>query len=234
MIKCKIASLVAAGLVLTGCSTVSRGPMTYAAPPIEAKGKVDFSLVALLSPNAPVETLEAALAGFGKDTHDRNRVAGALLLASDRNCDVYLENLRGFQSAWRTAFGLASVGLGAAGAIVTGADTARLLSGLTGAASGAQGKLDENIMGGLAAEVLVAGVRAGRAPHRNQIVEDMRTKSYPEWPVELAIADVLSYHGRCNVMSGLTTAQRAVEGAAQPTNLTVTLAPTETAVAAVP
>jgi hypothetical protein len=80
-------------------------------------------------------------------------------------------------------------------------------SGLTGAASGVVGKLDENIMGGLAAEVLVAGVRKGRGDIRDAILNKMQS-SYASWPVEVAIADLMTYHGRCNVMSGLTTAQR--------------------------
>lgn len=238
-----ISTLIAVtmGLMSTGCSTVFRGPITHAASPMTLHGPVKFDIANLLSANptrpdaaadgniGPLERhVEHGLADFLSRNRtspngpaipttleqDRNRVAGALLLASDRNCDVYLENLRGAQSFWRTAFGLAGVGLGAAGAIVTEADTTRLLSGLAGASAGSIGKLDENLMGGMAAEVVVAGVRAGREPIRRDIIVKMQSE-YPEWPVEIAIADVLRYHGRCNVMSGLTTAQKAVERESQ-------------------
>lgn len=201
--------IVISGLTLGGCSSLYRGAPTYASPPMTIEQQVQFDIAMLLG-SAKDTRLETAIMNFSGSDAERNRVTGALLLASDRNCDLYLENLRGYQSAWRTAFSLAGVGLGAAGAIVTGADTARLLSGLTGAASGAQGKLDENLMGGMASEILVSGVRAGREPIRAEIVANMQ-KSYVQWPVELAIADVIRYHGRCNVVSGLTTAQRAVE-----------------------
>ena len=214
--------LTAVGLaasLTSGCSKLFRGPGTHAASPMMHQGPVKLDLAVMLDPSIPAVAwdaepepgrLERALATFDGGMDRRNSIAGALLLASDRNCDVYLENLRGFQSTWRTSFSLASVGLGAAGAIVTGADTSRLLSGLTGASSGAVGALDDNIMGGMAAEVLVAGVRAGREPLRQAIIQNMALP-YEQWTVEIAIADVLRYHGRCNAMSGLASTQRAVE-----------------------
>jgi hypothetical protein len=218
------ASLVLAAVILIapvagGCSKAFRGPLTHAASPLLHQGPVKLDLAVMLDPSIAAIAweeepepgrLERAFANFDGGVQRRNSIAGALLLASDRNCDVYLENLRTLQSTWRTSFSLASVGLGAAGAIVTGADTSRLLSGLTGATSGAVGALDNNIMGGMASEVLVAGVRAGREPLRLAIIQNM-TLSYEAWPVEIAVADVLRYHGRCNAMSGLASTQRAVE-----------------------
>lgn len=195
---------------LLGACSIIRGPLGYAASPTTDPDQVQLNLNALLDPSGNSQTLEKALAAFPDTEERRNAVVGALLMASERNCDIYMENLRGYQSTWRTGFSLASVALGAAGSIVTDSASARLLSGLSGASTGASGKLDENILGGMAAEVMLSGVRAAREPYRRAILDNLDT-DYSEWPVEIAIADVFRYHGRCNVVSGLAAAQNAIE-----------------------
>ena len=65
-------------------------------------------------------------------------------------------------------------------------------------------------MGGTAANVLLAGVRAAREPIRTDILGRF-DESYSDWPVSVALADVMQYHGRCNVVSALTAAQTASE-----------------------
>jgi hypothetical protein len=135
---------------------------------------------------------------------------GALLLASDRNCDIYMENLRGAQAAWRTGFSVTDVFLGAVGSMFDDADTAGALSGLSGVAGSLSGRLDEGLMGGTTANVVLAGVRAAREPLRNNILGRFGA-DYPTWPVSVAIADVMQYHGRCNVVSAVGAAQSAAE-----------------------
>lgn len=199
--------------ILGGCGSL-RGPLTYAASPTDDPDEVQLDLIRLLDPHGTSQTLEAALAAFPDTEERRNAVVGALLMASERNCDLYMENLRGAQAGWRTSFSLASVALGTAGSIVTDSASARLLSGLSGASSGASGKLDENLLGGMAAEVMLSGVRAAREPYRDAILAKL-DDSYAAWPVEISIADVFRYHGRCNVVSGLGAAQNAVEAQIQ-------------------
>ncbi|KRA58447.1 hypothetical protein ASD79_14135 [Caulobacter sp. Root655] len=173
---------------------------------------MQLSLPILLG-GSSADSLETALAKFNTDPTQpkRNAVVGALLAASERNCDIYVENLRGNQATWRTTFSLSTVVLGAAGSIVTDADSARTLSALSGAAGGASGKMDENILAGRGAEVILTGIRAAREPYRLQLIDSMKKQPYPDWPLEVALADVMRYHGRCNVISGLSAIQTATE-----------------------
>jgi len=204
------ASIVAM-TALTGCLG-RQAPITYAASPTTQEGAVRLNLVLLLDPTATHSSLEVAFAHFPRDAARRDAVVGALLMASERNCDIYMENLRGAQSAWRTGSSLTSLALGTAGSIVTDSASARLLSGLSGASGSISGRLDENLMGSMAADVLLQGVRAAREPYRQAIVRNLTHNTrYEAWPIEVAVADVFQYHGRCNVISGLAAAQRALE-----------------------
>lgn len=198
-------------LALASCAG-TRGPITYASAPMDEQGPITLDLMTLLAPDGGAATLEQALVGFPQDAAARNAVVGALMLASERNCDIYLENLRGAQTAWRTGAGLTSLALSTAGSIVTDSASARLLSGLAGASGSLSGRLDENLMSGMTADVILLGVRAGREPLRRTIAAKLTgNTTYSDWPIQIAIADVLQYHGRCNVVSGLAAAQRAVE-----------------------
>ena len=222
--------LLTTGLVLGlgACASFDRqvdptsAPRTFAAAPYLHAGRSDviqYDLGALLGASAPLDspsqTAGALIAFSGQADPEarRNEVVGALLLASDRNCDIYMENLRGAQSAWRTGFSAADILVSAAGSMFEDGDTAGALSGLSGVAGSLSGKLDEGLMGGMAANVILAGVRAAREPVRTAILGRF-DQDYAAWPVSVAIADVMQYHGRCNVVSALSAAQQATERAA--------------------
>lgn len=203
-------AVLAAALAVAGCQT--RGPLTYAASPTTVDAPVQLDLLRLLDPSGQQQSLEAALAQFPRDPHRRDAVAGALYMASVRNCDLYMENLRGSQTVWRSGFSLSSLALGTAGSIVTDSASARLFSGLSGAAGSAAARLDEHLLGGMAADVMLSGVRAAREPFRRAIVSKIEDEtSYDAWPIEMAIADIMQFHGHCNVISGLAAAQRVIE-----------------------
>ncbi len=230
MIRCM--AIAGAMLCLAACSTFDRqvhpggAPRTFAAAPYLHTGRWDviqYDLATLLGatpsgdPGQTAQGAELAFARFealdsASAEARRNEVVGALLLASDRNCDIYMENLRGAQASWRTGLSVSNVLLGAAGPMFSDGGTAGVLSGLSGAAGGLSGKLDEGLMGGMAANVILTGVRAGRAPLRLNILGRF-DEDYSAWPVSVAVADVMEYHGRCNVISGLTAAQKATEEA---------------------
>lgn len=220
--------IAAAALCLGACASFDRrvdetvAPRTFAAAPYLHEGRSDviqYDLGILLGratiSDSPSQTA-AAMIAFGNGPNPqarRNEVVGALLLASDRNCDIYMENLRGAQAAWRTGFSVTDIVVGAAGSMFDDGDTSGALSGLSGVAGSLSTKLDEGLMGGTTANVLLAGVRAAREPLRTQILARF-SQDYSAWPVSVAIADVMQYHGRCNVVSALTAAQSAADGVA--------------------
>ena len=221
--------IIALALSLGACATFDRrvddraAPRTFAAAPYLHEGRSDviqYDLGVLLGVSTGLDSpskTAAAMTAFrhGADPEARrNEVVGALLLASDRNCDIYMENLRGAQAAWRTGFSVTDVLVGAAGSMFDDAATAGALSGLSGVAGSLSGKLDEGFMGGTTANVLLAGVRAAREPMRRDILRRFE-ESYLNWPVSVALADVIQYHGRCNVVSALAAAQRAADDVAE-------------------
>lgn len=165
-------------------------------------------------------TLEAALADFdrGADSPDsrgarRNAIVGAVIMASDKNCDVYLEYLHGNQIAIRGLSSVAATVLSGAGAIATPTHSAQLLSALGAASTGIGGNLNDAVFSNKAADVIASGIRADRAGLRAAIDVKMRSADYANWPLSLALADAFIYHGRCNAISGMSFLQGKAEEA---------------------
>jgi hypothetical protein len=98
---------------------------------------------------------------------------------------------------------------GAAGAVVTGADGARALAGLSGATSGVRAEYNEQYFADLAAHVVTKGINA----RRNEILEKIHVAqgmSVKEYTIEIAIADAIVYHGACSLVGGLEQADSTV------------------------
>jgi len=162
-------------------------------------------------------SLEDALAGF--DSHGtaaeraeaRNAIVGAVLLASDKNCDVYLEYLHGNQIAIKGITSVAATVLGGAASVTTPERSSHLLAAIGSAATGVGGNLSEAVFSNRAVDVIVSGIRSERASLRTEIQREMKTESYADWPLSIAMADGLKYHGRCNAISGLAYLQGTAE-----------------------
>src|SRR3990167_9579370 len=166
-------------------------------------------LVALYSVPPTTQTkMEEALATFdtppaaaAADTRAarRNQIVGAVFMASDKNCDVYLEYLHGNQIVIKGAPSVAATILSGAGAIATPARSAQILSALGSASSGVGGNLNEAIFSNKAADVIAGGIRADRAVLRNKIeLRMVAAEPYSDWSLATALAEAFSYHGRCN------------------------------------
>lgn len=138
-------------------------------------------------------------------------MVGALLLASNRNCSVYVENVRAAQVTYRSIFDVAGLGLNSASIIVGAEGTKNTLSGLAGLSDSISTSLDDNLLSGLAHEVVVEGIETRRQESRLAILQKLDV-SYQNWPVEVAIADALAYHGECSVIAGLAEAKDALSG----------------------
>lgn len=162
-------------------------------------------------------SFEDALAAFdrsgtGPDRAERrNAIVGAVLLASDKNCDVYLEYLHGNQIAIKGFASVAATILGGAASVTTPERSSHLLAAIGTAATGVGGNLSEAVFSNRAVDVIVSGIRSERASLRQEIQGSMRAETYGDWPLSIAIADGLKYHGRCNAISGLAYLQGTAE-----------------------
>ena len=176
-------------------------------------------LIGRYSGKADTRSLEVALSDFdvlpaASRAERRNAIVGAVLMASDKNCDVYLEYFHGNQIAIKAISSISATLFSGAAAIATPASSSRVLAALGSAATGVGGNLNEAAFSSKAADVVASGVRAERATLRQELDTRMATAdNYVVWPLSLALADAFRYHGRCNAISGLAYLQGRAETA---------------------
>jgi hypothetical protein len=136
----------------------------------------------------------------------RNTVAQAIVDASTRNCDAYLNSLRGDQVANRTLSDILATGFGIAGGLTDPVRNAKILSSLGGFSTAFGASIDRNIFAQQAVELIADQVKKYRAAERTTI-EGKYSRSYSDWSLEQAMADVVEYHADCSLMKGLVLTQ---------------------------
>lgn len=159
---------------------------------------------------------ERALAGFSAGDREklklsRNEIVGALLMASEKNCEVYLQYLRGNQVAIKGFSTMAASILAGAATVTTPERSSKLLAALAGISTGVGGNLADAVFSSRAADAIVSGINAERAAVKSELLGRMED-SYEAWPVSLALAGVVTYHSRCSAVSGLAYLQGSAEG----------------------
>jgi hypothetical protein len=107
-------------------------------------------------------------------------------------------------------FGTLTTILGGAGAIVTGANSARILSGLAGISSGTRAELNQAIFESIATSVIIPGIQKSRNEFHKEIL-NKRSKLLEEYTIEGAIADAITYHGYCSMDTGIAYAQKSIQ-----------------------
>ena len=157
-----------------------------------------------------IDPLIAAVGQNGDRKFIRNDVVSALISASTANCYAYLKNLRGDQVSSRLLFDALSGGFATAGSLVVPTQTAHLLGGLSAFSTAEGSSFDRNIFAQQAAEAVGDAILQLRAEDLTKINHSM-TLPYNEWPLGLALADVMAFHGDCSVTRGLTQMQGAIQ-----------------------
>lgn len=141
----------------------------------------------------------------------RNRIQGRIIQASNQACGVYINFLRQFETQGEFFLGSMATILAGAGAIVTGANAARALSGSAAIFEGTRAEFRQAFFSNLATHVIVPGIEHRRDTilngERGNENESGILANWDEdlekYPVEMAIADALHYHAHCNLMAGL-------------------------------
>ncbi len=144
----------------------------------------------------------------------RSQIQDRLIAASNQRCNIYTTYLKRLSTKNNAIFGTLTTVLGGAGAIVTGAHTARLLSGLAGISSGARAELNQAIFESVATSVIVPAIQKQRA----EILVEIQNKrvgpnklGLTEYTIEGAIADAIRYHGACSMDAGISFAQKSIQ-----------------------
>lgn len=232
-IECKRVTRLAAALALAlaaalgGCASMSERNVSKQGPQglfVKQRNISAVDLLALVSggtatdasvndekdyPSALDQAL-GRLTGTEREAR-RNLVLDRLVMASNDLCEEYKTVLKKKQAGANFWYGLAAVVSGAAGAAATGATAAKNLAAVSGVSSGLRAEHNNAYYADLAAQVIVKGINRRRD---NILGEIMQARECPErqYSVEMAIADVVTYHGACSLIGGLEQADSAIGG----------------------
>lgn len=142
----------------------------------------------------------------------RNQILNHLIAASNQRCNLYMTYLKRINTYTNGIFGTLTTVLGGAGAIVTGENTARLLSGLAGISSGTRAELNQAIFESVATSVIVPGITKSREAFLKEVESTLDAdKDIQKRPIEWAVATGIAYHGLCSMDTGIAYAQKSMQ-----------------------
>lgn len=165
------------------------------------------------------DKIEKAFIAFYKNPIDqkrrRNSIQERILSASVQRCGEYKNFLKQFESGTNFFLGSMTTAVAGAGAIFTGLDTVRALSGTAAIISGVRAEFNEDYFSNQTVQVLTNGFESKRDELYEKIL-NRRNQSITRYPVEAAIKDAIEYHASCSLIAGLEQAALAIERAKNP------------------
>ncbi len=201
---------------ILAASTPEQTP-SACAPPAPTTGQTGAAGVA---GSADLGCLEQATRVFYADRLEqrqrRDQVQARLLAASDRACQIFTQDLNTLQSTTNLGLGLLTTGFAAAGAIVTQATAARILSGLAAGATGARAEFNADYFYKEAVPVIVKAIDTDRHDYVRDVITINRAKSIEDYTLWDAIGDAIRYNEKCSLVSGLSQIQTALIQAESP------------------
>jgi hypothetical protein len=148
----------------------------------------------------------------------RTRLQQRLIAASDANCIAFKSELYAVQAWFNFGTGSAALATTAAGAIVTDAPTARLLSGIGSAITGFRAEGNDDFFRKMYFEAISQAIDSKRLQLRTDMV-GLLSRTIDEYPVEAAIADAIRYNNACSLVEGVALVQHAVSVSDDPAGL---------------
>lgn len=142
----------------------------------------------------------------------RNDLQDRIIAASNQRCGAYLRVLVSSKSQTQMGWGGLATLLSGAATVTTPAAAAKVLSAGSTISNSYLSLYNEAYFNSLSINVISAGI----AKHREGLLQYMggeRSKEMNEYPVNRAIADALSYHAACNIVTGLEAAATATNAA---------------------
>ena len=97
-----------------------------------------------------------------------------------------------------------------AGAIFTGVNTVRALSGTASIISGVRSEFNEDYFANRTIQVLAAGFDKKRE-RKYQAIQRRQKDDIADYTVENAVKDAADYHAQCTLIAGLQEAAIAIE-----------------------
>lgn len=183
---------------------------------LDPKGNLLKEAFATLSESAKIKYLSEAFLEANnspKATDLRAQIQDRVIAASDQRCNLYMTYLKRVSTYENGIFGTLTTILGGAGAIVTGENSARVLSGLAGMSSGTRAELNQALFESVATSIITPGIEKARSEF---LVEMMNKRKDPPlaigaYTIQGAIADAIKYHGLCSMDAGINSAQKSLQ-----------------------
>ena len=140
----------------------------------------------------------------------RNSVVGALISASNVNCAVYLRNLRGDQAYARVISDWVGIGAGGWAQTLKAPSHVKEATVIgTGAVAGGAA-FDRDVFANAAIEIVTQSVETTRTNELKEI-QGKFNASPSDWPIGLAVSDVLNYHNECDLNHALSHMSSTVQ-----------------------
>lgn len=161
------------------------------------------------APMDPVAERLAHLPGHSREAA-RNRILERLVAASGVSCDQYVDNLQVILSEEDFALGAVTTALAGAGGLVGAEGLAKALSGTAAIVSGVDARFKDSFFANFATHVLAPAMRA----RRTELLRELRARradTLTQYSLEQGLADVLAYHGACNMTVAVEVASAAVK-----------------------
>ena len=193
-IKCWLKPiLIALGLIpiLSGCAS------SFTSAPI-ADGHLTDSLITDYSKTS----LNQIYAQGNRGKAERNIEINKLMTLSDHNYQEFRNKFYAGNAETQIGFDWIAIGLSTAGALTTGG-AAPILSGVSAAVQGAQGKFNSRFFLEKTTETLVNGMDTLRARKKDLIVKKMANLDIGDYSAEEGVRDVLDYHAAGSLVSAL-------------------------------
>ncbi|UJP05970.1 MAG: hypothetical protein LZF61_03045 [Nitrosomonas sp.] len=140
----------------------------------------------------------------------RAQIQDRLIAASNQRCNLYATHLKKMSTNINGFLGTVTTAVAGAGAIVTGAEAARILAGIAGITSGTRAELNQAIFETVTTSVIIPAFQQKRADLATAMIQK-RSRKISEYTIEGAIADAINYHGACSLDSGISQAQRSLQ-----------------------
>ena len=169
-------------------------------------------------PRATTPAADAALALYQK--RQRDAVIGTLILASNKKCGDYVHFLQTYQGNVRVSSSLAAQAFATLATLVTG-NGAQWLAAGAAFSSGAGNTVYEVHFANKTVAMLTKAFDNARLDQLRSIQDKMQC-SADLYRLPAAIGDVMDYHTRCSLTTGLMQAEDAVDQQRSPNLDTLT------------
>lgn len=140
----------------------------------------------------------------------RNELQDRIIAASNQRCGYYLREIVSAKSQSQMGWGTLSLLLSGAASVTTPIKSAQTLAAGGAAATGINSLYSEAYFNNLAVTVIASGITKQREGVLDQI-KKLRKDNLLNYPINKAIADAITYHASCNILTGLETAANALK-----------------------